>query len=252
MKANSVLIPVEPRSLVGTIVQKLETAIFEGELTPGTKLSEQGLARLLGVSRGPLREAISQLEGRRLVERTPNIGPRVAKLSDTDLIDLLVVREALEGIATRFAAERMTDAEINALEKLLDKHGNQKAVREGTGYYQESKDFDFHFIIIKASRNKRIIDMLCGDLYDLLRVYRYKSSTLNGRAERAFQEHQQIIAALASRDPDKAEAAMRQHIRNARALIEERAARNAVPPPAAAKPKPDTRTRSSAKRRASR
>jgi DNA-binding GntR family transcriptional regulator len=227
MKANSVLIPVEPRSLVGTIVQKLETAIFEGELTPGTKLSEQGLARLLGVSRGPLREAISQLEGRRLVERTPNIGPRVAKLSDTDLIDLLVVREALEGIATRFAAERMTDAEINALEKLLDKHGNQKAVREGTGYYQESKDFDFHFRIVSASGNARLAQMLTGDLYYLLRVYRYKSSTKPGRATQALEEHKAIVAALRKRDAKAAEAAMRTHLRNARRFVEEQLAAEA-------------------------
>jgi DNA-binding GntR family transcriptional regulator len=222
MKTLSTMEPVQAQPLVGTIVQRLESAIFDGELAPGTKLSEQALARALGVSRGPLREAISRLEGRKLVERTPNIGARVAELSPSDLTDLLVAREALEGIACRYAAERMTDSELSELQRLLAEHGGQQSVREGTGYYQESKDFDFHFRIIKGSRNRRIIDMLCGDLYDLLRVYRYKSSTMNGRAERAYEEHKRIIAALLARDPDKAEAAMRQHIRNARAHIEHR------------------------------
>ena len=216
MKAAVFTTPVEARSLVGEIVQQLERAIFDGQLAPGSKISEQALAKALGVSRGPLREAISRLEGRKLIERTPNIGSRVAKISDTDLNDLLVVREALEGIACRYAAEHMKAAELAGLTRLLKDHGRQVSVRNGTGYYQESKDFDFHFRIIKASRNKRIIEMLCGDIYDLLRVYRYKSSTFNGRAERALEEHKQIIAALVARDPDQAEAAMRQHIRNAR------------------------------------
>jgi DNA-binding GntR family transcriptional regulator len=220
MKTPSAIEPVKAQPLVGTIVQRLEAAIFDGELAPGTKLSEQALARALGVSRGPLREAISRLEGRKLIERTPNIGARVAQLSFADLTDLLVVREALEGIACRYAAERMTDVELTELQELLAEHGDQQSIREGTGYYQESKDFDFHFRIIKASGNKRIVDMLCGDLYDLLRVYRYKSSTMDGRAERAYEEHKRILAGLLARDPDRAEAAMRQHIRNARTHIE--------------------------------
>lgn len=212
--------PVKPRSLVGTIVERLEAAIFGGQLPPGTKLSEQGLAKQLGVSRGPLREAISRLEGRKLIERIPNIGSRIAALSPGDLSDLLVAREALEGVACRYAAERMSDRELTELQDLLAEHARQPSVRNGTGYYQESKDFDFHFRIIKASRNKRIIDMLCGDLYDLLRVYRYKSSTNEGRAARALEEHKQIISALLARDPDRAEKAMRQHIRNVRTEID--------------------------------
>ena len=216
----SAIEPIKAQPLVGTIVRRLEAAIFDGELAPGTKLSEQALARALGVSRGPLREAISRLEGRKLIERTPNIGARVAQLSFADLADLLVVREALEGIACRYAAERMTDIEMNELQRLLAEHGDQQSIREGRGYYQESKDFDFHFRIIKAGGNKRIVDMLCGDLYDLLRVYRYKSSTMDGRAERAYEEHKRILAGLVGRDPDRAEAAMRQHIRNARIHIE--------------------------------
>jgi len=220
MKAGLTATPVEARSLVDVIVERLETAIFSGELSPGTKISEQALAKALGVSRGPLREAINRLEGRKLIERTPNIGSRIAKLAEGDLNDLLVAREALEGIACRYAAERMTDSEISALKRLLAEHGKQKGIKSGTGYYQESNDVDFHFRIIKASGNKRIIDMLCGDLYDLLRVYRYRSSTLSGRAGRAYEEHLDIVAALEARDPDRAEAAMRRHIRNARTHVE--------------------------------
>src|SRR4051794_24979282 len=131
---------VRPQSLVDAVTERLEAAIVSGELAPGARLSEQALAASLGVSRGPLREAIRRLEGRKLVERTPSIGVRIAKLSLQDLSDLLVVREALEGMACALATGNMTDDEIADLERVLDGHGAQRQVRSGKGYYQEAKD----------------------------------------------------------------------------------------------------------------
>jgi DNA-binding GntR family transcriptional regulator len=215
---------VRAQSLVDVVTERLEGAIVSGSLEPGSRLSEQALAASLGVSRGPLREAIRRLEGRKLLERTPNIGVRVASLSLKDMHEILQVREALEGLACALAATNMTQAEIDGLKALLDQHGQQKSVRDGKGYYQESKDFDFHFRIVTASRNERLIQMLFGDLYYLLRVYRYKSSTKPGRAMKALAEHQDIVDAIARRDPAAAEQAMRLHIRNARAFVEEQLA----------------------------
>ena len=215
---------VRAQSLVDIVAERIEAAIIEGQLEPGAKLSEQGLAASLGVSRGPLREAIRRLEGRKLLERTPNIGVRVAQLSLADLNQILQVREALEGMAARLSATNMSDADIKALDKLLASHGKQKSVQEGKGYFQESRDFDFHFRIVTGSGNDRLIQTLTGDLYYLLRVYRYKSSTKPGRAKEALKEHKAIIAALKSRDPEAAEEAMRAHLRNARRFVEEQLA----------------------------
>jgi len=211
---------VQPQSLVDVVAERIEAAIISGQLEPGSRLSEQGLAASLGVSRGPLREAIRRLEGRKLLERTPNIGVRVAALSLKDLNEVLQVREALEGMACRLAAQNMTDSEIAELKGLLGKHEQQKSVREGKGYYQESKDFDFHFRIVTGSRNERLSQILLGDLYYLLRVYRYKSSTKPGRAMEALKEHKAIVSALERHDPDAAEQSMRQHLRNARRFVE--------------------------------
>jgi len=212
---------VQVTSLVDVVAERIEAAIISGQLEPGSRLSEQGLAAQLGVSRGPLREAIRRLEGRKLLERTPNIGVRVAALSLKDLKEVLEVREALEGMACGLAATNMTAAEIAALAKLLEGHGKQKSVQEGKGYYQESKDFDFHFRIVTGSGNERLAQMLTGDLYYLLRVYRYKSSTKPGRAMEALDEHRAIVAALQKRDATAAEAAMRTHLRNARRYVED-------------------------------
>lgn len=215
---------VQAQSLVDVVAERIEAAIISGQLEPGSRISEQGLAASLGVSRGPLREAIRRLEGRKLLERTPNIGVRVAALSLKDLNEILQVREALEGLACGLAAKNMSDAEIAGLEKLLAGHEKQKSVQEGKGYYQESKDFDFHFRIVTASGNERLAQMLTGDLYYLLRVYRYKSSTKPGRAVEALNEHKAIVDALVRRDAKAAEEAMRTHLRNARRFVEEQLA----------------------------
>ena len=237
---------VKAQSLVDVVAERLEAAIISGALEPGSRLSEQALAASLGVSRGPLREAIRRLEGRKLLERIPNIGVRVAELSLKNLHELLQIREALEGMACALAAKNMTDAEIAALKQLLAKHGAQKSVQEGKGYYQEAKDFDFHFRIVSGAGNARLSEMLMGDLYHLLRIYRYKSSTKPGRAQQALHEHEAIVEALAKRDPEAAEQAMRTHLRNARAYVEGllRAEAEAAAPPPSAGRTPKTRVRS--------
>ncbi len=229
---------VQAQSLVDVVAERIEAAIISGTLEPGTRLSEQALATSLGVSRGPLREAIRRLEGRKLLQRTPNIGVRVAALSLKDLHEILQIREALEGLACAEAAKNMTDAEIAALADLLDKHEHQKSVQEGKGYYQESKDYDFHFRIVAGSRNERLAEMLTGDLYYLLRIYRYKSSTQPGRAKKALEEHKDIVTAIKRRDAAAAEQAMRNHLRNARLTVEEQLRAETATPVSDPKPAP--------------
>jgi DNA-binding GntR family transcriptional regulator len=224
---------ISAQSLVDTLVERIEAAIMNGDLLPGSKISEQALATSLGVSRGPLREAIRRLEGRKLLERTPNIGARVASLSPGDLYEILQVREALEGMACGLAATNMTDEELKALSGLL--HQQQKSV-QATGVYPEATDFDFHFLIAKGSRNARLIQMLCEDLYYLLRVYRRQSDVTPGRAKQALREHRDIVVALTRRDPVEAERKMRLHIvsalRYAEDLMRETGARRSVVAPA--------------------
>lgn len=208
---------VQARSLVDGVTEQLESAIIEGRIAPGERISEQALAAVLGVSRGPLREAVRRLEGRRLLEYTVNIGVRVAELSTERLANLLLVREALEGMAARLAVARLTDPELDDLDALIEGHAAQVTAQATSGYYQQSGDFDFHFRIAKSSGNDLLASMVCGDLYDLLRIYRYKSSTMHGRAAAALEEHRAIVTALKSRDPDAAERSMRTHIMNGRA-----------------------------------
>src|ERR1700730_13676943 len=113
--------PSNQGKLVDQIVEALETAIHNGELMPGKRISELALSSALGVSRGPLREAIRKLEARRLFERTAFHGIRLVDLSIQDLEQLLVVREVLEGAAARAAAENVSPKELLALKQFVRK-----------------------------------------------------------------------------------------------------------------------------------
>lgn len=211
---------LRPPSLTGATLadqafEWLEAAIIKGDLESGTKLDEVNLAKSFGISRGPVREAINRLEGKKLVERIPHIGARVAAFSEDDLKDILNVRAALEGMACRLATELISDAELNDLQRLLDDHSSQGALKAGESYFQRPGDYDFHYRIIKASGNRRLIGMLLDELYHLLRIYRYRSSARAGRPQEALQEHRRIVEAMRARDPDRAEHLMRQHLSRA-------------------------------------
>jgi DNA-binding GntR family transcriptional regulator len=211
----SALKPIAITSLAEEAFGKLVEAITSGEFAPGQKLSESELARRLGISRGPLREALGRLEGR-LVTRTPRLGVSVIDFNRENLEQLFFVREALEGMAARLAAEHMTAPDLAHLQELLTHHASQPELASGAAYYQRSGDEDFHFTIVRAARCERLEQMLLDELYYQLRIHRLRSSTRPGRAQQALSEHREILAALASRNPDAAEGTMRRHIRNAR------------------------------------
>lgn len=202
-------------SLADKVFDRLMEAIEKGELPPGSRIREAALARQYGISRGPLREALRRLEGRKLVKHNLNLGVTVCSLSLEDIIQVFQNREALEGMACRLATERMSEAELDELEELLDKHRAQIQKQRGEAYFQRSGDRDFHFRIAQACGNPRLTQMLCDELYYFIRIHRYRSSVRPGRAPRALQEHQGIVAAMRARDADRAEALMRAHIRRA-------------------------------------
>ena len=107
--------PGDGETLSDHIFKKIQAAIVKGEIAPGSKISEPELARIHGVSRGPLREALHRLEGQKLLVRVPHAGARVVSLSRQELSELYEIRESLEGTACRLAAERMPPSEIAEL-----------------------------------------------------------------------------------------------------------------------------------------
>lgn len=213
--------PIEPNlTLSDDAFQRIQSAIVEGEIAPGTRISEQYLSTTFGISRGPLREAIRRLEGRRLVKRTPHAGVRVVSLSYEELIELYHVREALEGMACRLAAQNMTEEEIDGLREVLATHEQHSGLKTNRSYYQQEGDLDIHYLIVNGCKNRALSDMLLGDLYHLVRMYRYRFSTTPKRPQQAFAEHHRLIEAIADRDGELAEMLMRRHISASRRNIE--------------------------------
>jgi DNA-binding GntR family transcriptional regulator len=210
----------DSRTLADRVFARLQDDIVLGVLPPGTKLGETELAARYGVSRGPLREAIRRLESRKLLERVPHVGTRVASLKASDLLEIYRVREALEGMAARLAAEHMTDAEVAGLREVLHQHEQQQDLKEDTAYFQREGDLDFHYRIIQGSHNRTLIELLIGEIYHLVRMYRYQFSMTANRPQKALGEHRRIIEAIEARDGEMAELLMRRHISRARENIE--------------------------------
>lgn len=198
-----------PRS--DLIYQAILDAIYQGRLTPGSVVNEASLALEFGVSRGPVREAIRRLQGIQIITREPYIKSRVVTLDATTARELFELRMALEGMACNIDARRMSEAEIDGLISELERSRHTYAANAKA----ENGVFDFHERIVRACGNARIINLLCGDLYHLLRIYRRHSGAIVERKEEAYDEHWQILRAIKARDPQLAESLMRSHVRRA-------------------------------------
>nr|WP_299244432.1 GntR family transcriptional regulator [uncultured Halomonas sp.] len=212
----------EVRTLAERVFNQLQDAIVRGELAPGTKITEPGLSKVYGISRGPLREAMRRLETHRLIERVPHVGARVVKLSMQELIELFDVREALESMAARLAARHMTAEEIAGLRSVLAVHEDQADLKSGEAYYQREGDLDFHYRIVLGSHNRMLTTILCDDLYYLVRLYRTQFSASGTRPQRAFVEHHRIVDAIEAGDEELSELLMRRHISASRENVANR------------------------------
>ncbi len=190
----------------------IRQAIVEGVIPQGSKISEPELSKQHQVSRATLREALNRLESCHLIERKANVGSRVIALTEEKLRDIYQVRSSLEGLACRLAAENMTCDEIQEVKSLLNQHLNTQRVKQGESYYQEEGDLDFHYRIIKGSKNNHLINLLCNEMYQLVRMYRVQMGMNGPRVTKAFDEHLAIINAIEAGDGELAELLMKRHI----------------------------------------
>lgn len=202
-------------SLAESIFHRLLTQIYNGEIAAGTELKEASLAEEYGVSRGPVREAIRRLQGFQLVTREPYQRARVVELTPDFVRQLFEVRMALESMACNLAGQRMSDEELRRIGEELE----ENRTRSISSASATDKVFDFHERIVRGCGNDRIIEMLCGDLYHLLRTYRKRSAAMPERKGQPYQEHWQILRALQARDGQLAESLMRAHIGTVEELL---------------------------------
>jgi len=180
--------------------------IESGELGSGSRLTETELANRLGISRTPVREALHRLHAMGLAEHGPQRGLIIAHLSYDQTRQLFAVREGLEGMATRLAAEHASRAEVNILRDMVaEDRGLSDPVKLKT------RNRLLHRQIVQASHNQFMIEAL-GNLRVHMSLLPGSTYSWAGRIESAQAGHEEIIDAIAQGDGDRAERAAREHI----------------------------------------
>jgi DNA-binding GntR family transcriptional regulator len=195
--------------------------IIEGEYGPNERLIEEQLAERLGVSRTPIRQALTMLEAEGLVEIAPNRGAMVCSFSVEDVWDIYDLRAVLEGHAARRAASRVGEGELGRLNELADEMeglvgrfaDHEEEIRRLVALNQE-----FHGTIVAASRNRRLGRLLRGTVQIPLM---FKAFFWYGPHERTISNHyhRQILRALEAGDADRAETVMREHVYEGRDFV---------------------------------
>lgn len=203
-------------SLTALVHQAIRTAITTRKLPAGGKLSVPDLARRLKVSRTPVKESLARLEQEGLVSTIPNRGPFVAVLEADDAREIYQVREMLEGLVAHLATAKADAGAIRALRRLLQ--AQEKALRSGDLQAIMRVDMEFHRRLRVLSGNGRAAALL-QNLQDQIRIVFATSIAIPGRREKAIAEHRRILAAIQKGDPDAAEQAAREHIRNIREAV---------------------------------
>jgi DNA-binding GntR family transcriptional regulator len=202
--------PVENLTLWERVYQYLRGEILDGRLEPGTELAEVALAEQLGVSRGPIREAIGRLASEELVTVRPRRGAVVRSLSKEEFLELYQVREALERMAVQLAVPRLTTEQLEQLAALnadMDGHARDSDV---DAFFEAN--VAFHALLLEASGNVRL-QALYRQLLGQLGRYRVRSLSLRGNLQRSVSEHAAIVNAAKRGNADRASQLMAEHIR---------------------------------------
>ena len=191
--------------------ERLYQAILRGEFQPNERLIEMDLAQLYNVGRAAIRTTLARLEQDGLVEREPNRGARVRAISQEEAVETLEARAVLEGLAARYAARNVTDADIADLRAIV---GEMEArLAEGDLLGISEGNTRLHSRLLQIANNKTV-----ARLIERLHAQHIRSQfriiLVPGRPPRSVAEHRAIVEAVASRDPDAAEAAMRNHLAN--------------------------------------
>ncbi|NDZ18578.1 hypothetical protein C7T35_08375 [Variovorax sp. WS11] len=198
------------------VCDRIRAAILSGELKPGSKLTEQDLAAELEVSRTPIREAIRQLEVERLVRRTPFVGVTVTQLRPEEVIELLDIREVLEGLVARLATRNMDIHHLQRLKKLMQQLA--ASARKGDVAVYLDHALAFRRALVECCRSATLSEHVLA-IENRLRLTGSRTALLPGRLEAAIEEHQKLLDAIERSDADDAERLNRERIRHIRDAV---------------------------------
>jgi DNA-binding GntR family transcriptional regulator len=205
-------------SLRGRVFNIIRENILAGVYKHNEALKETKISEELGVSRTPVREAIKQLELEGLVMIIPNKGAVVSSIGAGDIEDIYAIRSRIEGLAARWATEKITDEQIETLEEIL--YLSRFHLNKGHIEQLYELDTKFHELIYEIS-GSRIIKHILKDFHNYVKRVRLASLSSLERAEKSVQEHEAILEAITRRDFDAVEKLTNEHVeRTKRNLID--------------------------------
>lgn len=187
----------------------LREMVLDGRLAPGQRLNEVELAAALGISRGPLREAIQRLASEGLLTTISHRGAYVRKIDATELRELYEFRIAVETHAVRLAATRVSRADVDGLRSMLDRTREILDQGDDVAY---PRDLDFHLSLVELAGNSRLFNASV-EINQQVQLARIASGKRPARARNAYAEHRSVLTGLAAGDGEKAAAALTQHLR---------------------------------------
>jgi DNA-binding GntR family transcriptional regulator len=200
---------VTPVSIREKVYRALRDQILNGNFAPGERMVETRLAQQIKTSRTPVREALHMLEREGLLEAIPRVGYRVKQIKWDEVEEICEIRAVNEILAARWAMKRITDREIQALEKNIEQ--GEKEVRMGDPKSFVDRDEEFHEILARASGSERLLE-LCEQLRRHMLRYRIESLYLADTALRAMEDHRRILACIKAHDEQGVEDAIRRHL----------------------------------------
>lgn len=195
----------------------LKREILANRYAPGSELLEVPLSEELGVSRGPVREALRSLEAEGLVAITPRRGAVVVSLTKREFLEAYQVREALEALGVRLAVPRLTEAALEGLDRRLDAMAQHAEAGDVDAFFEANAAF--HEAFMEASENRRLIEVY-RRLMAQMGPYRRPSARLRGNVERSIAEHREILVAARARDVEAAVALLMRHIQVPQRMLE--------------------------------
>jgi DNA-binding GntR family transcriptional regulator len=189
------------RNIRQNVYKSIRDYIVSNEVPPGAKINEDELAKNLGVSKTPVREALSKLAHEGIVEIIPNRGAFKIKLSKVDLSEILMIRETLEGLSFRLAIPNINDKEVKKLKALLDEFDENDLEKSYTRYPEAH--LKFHTILHLLSKKPRLIRIIQG-MFDLIHMVRLQYFSNIENVRRSLKFHRELIDALEKKDAELA------------------------------------------------
>ncbi|NLN14595.1 MAG: GntR family transcriptional regulator [Tissierellia bacterium] len=203
-------------SPVQKVYKTIRERILNQEYVPSQTLVESSLAEEFGVSRNTVRKALMQLVNDKLVVMEANKSAMVKYLTREEAINLMEIRERLEGLITYSAAENISQEDLDKIKLNLEMM--KKSLEEGDIIEYSERNDIIHKIIDDACANRQAIELI-ESIRIQLRSYNKRTILLTGRSEESYQEHLELFKALEARDREKSELLMRKHMANVRETL---------------------------------